>query len=52
METHATQEVPPAPLTSEERREFLQRASRYAIAAPAPALLLQAASKPAMASTY
>ena len=52
METNETQDVQPAPLTSEERREFLQRASRYAVAAPAAALLLQAASRPAMASTY
>jgi hypothetical protein len=41
-----------APLTPEDRREFLKRASRYAVGAPAAALLLQAASIPAKADSY
>jgi hypothetical protein len=42
----------PTPLTDEDRRAFLRQASRYAITAPATALLLQAASKPARAGAY
>jgi hypothetical protein len=44
--------VPPAPLTAKDRREFLTRARDLAITAPAAALLLQAATKPAQAANY
>ena len=39
----------PAPLTEEDRRDFLRRAGKFAVTAPATALLLQAAAKPAKA---
>ncbi|BBL76361.1 tail fiber domain-containing protein [Methylomagnum ishizawai] len=42
----------PAPLSAEDRRDFLKRAGRYAVGAPAAVLLLQAASIPARASSY
>ncbi|MGC8470568.1 MAG: tail fiber domain-containing protein [Acetobacteraceae bacterium] len=44
--------APPAPLNEEDRREFLRLAGRLAVAAPTTALLLQAATKPARASSY
>ncbi|SMF96659.1 Tat (twin-arginine translocation) pathway signal sequence [Methylomagnum ishizawai] len=42
----------PAPLSAEDRRDFLKRAGRYAVGAPAAVLLLQAASIPARADAY
>ncbi len=42
----------PRPLTAEERREFLRRARDFAVTAPATALLLQAAVRPAQAQPY
>lgn len=50
--THDEAPSDPAPLSEEDRRDFLRRAGSYAVAAPAAALLLQAATKPAQASSY
>jgi hypothetical protein len=45
-------EIELPPLSPEDRREFLKRAGRYAVGAPAAALLLQAASVPVRAQSY
>ena len=42
----------PKPLTEEDRREFLRLTGRLAVGAPATAMLLQAATKPARAGSY
>jgi hypothetical protein len=42
----------PEPLTEADRRDFLRRASKFAVGAPATALLLQVASRPAKAQPY
>jgi hypothetical protein len=52
-EQRSHDQVEPAPLLGEaERREFLKRASQFAVGAPAAVLLLEAASRPAHASPY
>jgi hypothetical protein len=42
----------PTPLSADDRRDFLRRAGQFAVGAPATALLLQAATKPAKAQSY
>lgn len=50
MEHEVSPDADAAPLSAEDRRRFLSRAGKFAVAAPAAALLLDAANKPAHAA--